>query len=304
MSQATANILMVRPVRFGFNEQTAESNAFQEATSQEFVQTKALHEFDTMVAGLRKEGVNVLVFEDTPEPFTPDSVFPNNWVSFHENGEVILYPMQAPNRRQERRMDIIENLKDRFSIEKIVDLSYFETENKFLEGTGSMVLDRIHKIAYACLSPRTNAMVLERFGKETGYEIISFEAVDAAQKAIYHTNVLMCIGNEFVVICLEAIANVSERNRVVERLEATAKTIVEISEQQMNCFAGNMLLVTNHRQEKLLVMSTSSFESLTTKQRDLLANYAKVLHFDLTTIEKNGGGSARCMLAEVYLQEK
>jgi hypothetical protein len=307
-TQTTSNILMIRPVRFGFNEQTAESNAFQDvalaAQTKGISQNAALHEFDAMVRWLRDNGVNVTVFDDTADPHTPDSIFPNNWVSFHQSGKVILYPMQAENRRLERRLDIIEALGQDFQVEQVIDLSYFEDENKFLEGTGSMVLDRKNRIAYACLSPRTNLDVLTVFSKVIDYKIVTFDATDINNKAIYHTNVVMCVGDVFVVICLEAIKNLDERFAIRETIEKSGKEVIEISLDQMNHFAGNMLLVNNAKGEKLLVMSTSAYQSLTPKQRAQLDDYARLTHFDLTMIEGNGGGSARCMMAEVHLPRK
>jgi hypothetical protein len=306
--QTTSNILMIRPVRFGFNEQTAESNAFQDvavaAQTKSISQDAALQEFDAMVRWLQDNGVNVMVFDDTAEPHTPDSIFPNNWVSFHQSGKVILYPMQAQNRRLERRMDIIEALGDNFQVEQVIDLSYFEAENKFLEGTGSMVLDRKNRIAYACLSPRTNEDVLVAFSKVIDYKIVTFDATDINNKAIYHTNVVMCVGDVFVVICLEAIKNLDERLLVRETITKSGKEVIEISLDQMNRFAGNMLLVNNTKGEKLLVMSTSAYQSLTPKQITQLDDYARLTHFDLSMIEGNGGGSARCMMAEVHLPRK
>jgi hypothetical protein len=307
-SQTTSNILMIRPVNFGFNQETAESNAFQNAEfgeqNKDQSQQIALREFDEMVGQLRKFGVNVIVVEDTSEPYTPDSIFPNNWVSFHGNGSVITYPMQAENRRLERREDIIEQLSDSFYINRRIDLSGFELENKFLEGTGSMVLDRKFKIAYACLSPRTNVDVLKEFSAQMNYEIVSFNAVDGAEKQIYHTNVVMCIGDMFAVICLDAIPDLDERLIVRNSLEQSGKRIVEISLEQMNQFAGNMLEIKSQKGEKMLVMSSSAYYSLTPKQIDILDDYCIIHHFDLSMIEGNGGGSARCMMAEIHLPMK
>ncbi|WP_337040531.1 citrulline utilization hydrolase CtlX [Emticicia sp. 17c] len=308
-AQVTSNILMIRPVNFAFNLQTAESNAFQDTNSQtldlEITQENALREFDTMVSQLRAIGVNVIVYEDTPKPYTPDSIFPNNWVSFHHSGKVCLYPMQAENRRLERRSDIIEELGKDFHVETIIDLTAFEEENKFLEGTGSLVLDRMHRIAYASLSPRTNEDVLKAWEeKMNGYKIVKFTSVDAEDKEIYHTNVMMCIGDTFAVICLKAIKDLDERLMVKESLESTGKNIIEISLEQMNNFAGNMLLVENQKGHRILVMSTRAYESLTPAQRKELEEFANVLHFDLNIIETCGGGSARCMMAEVHLPNK
>ena len=300
--QSTNSILMIRPVSFGFNEQTADSNAFQNRDAdQQAVQDKALAEFDGFVNTLKENGVSVIVVDDTPQPHTPDSIFPNNWVSFHADGNVFLYPMQAENRRLERREDIISKLEDTFKVAHVIDLSRFEAENKFLEGTGSMVLDRENKIAYACLSPRTDQEVLKLFGEQAGYQIISFEAADANGKAIYHTNVLMCIGSRFAVICADSIPNPHEKVVVLESLRSTQKEVIAISFDQMNRFAGNMLEVKNAKGETLIVMSQNSYQALDEEQRPALEKYGKLVYADINTIETNGGGSARCMMAEVHL---
>lgn len=300
--QTTSTILMIRPVNFGFNEQTAGSNAFQiRNAKQQQVQDNALKEFDNLVNVLRENGVKVIVIDDTPEPHTPDSIFPNNWVSFHGDGNVFLYPMMAKNRRLERREDIIMQLEDGFKISHIIDLSRFEHENKFLEGTGSMVLDREHKIAYACLSPRTNKEVLDLFCSQSGYKPVLFHAVDENGMDIYHTNVLMCIGSSFAVICLNSIKDESEKENVINSLKSTQKQIVAISFEQMNHFAGNMLEINDQSGESLLVMSKSAWNSLNYEQRAILTSFSRPLYADISTIETNGGGSARCMIAEVHL---
>ncbi|WP_184549716.1 citrulline utilization hydrolase CtlX [Mucilaginibacter sp. FT3.2] len=301
-NQSTSNILMIRPVSFGFNEQTAASNAFQNRDAdQQAVQDKALAEFDHFVKTLEHHGVSVTVVNDTPLPHTPDSIFPNNWVSFHSDGTIFLYPMQAENRRLERREDIITDLEDKFKVGHIIDLSRFEADHRFLEGTGSMVLDRANKIAYACLSPRTDKEVLDLFCEQAGYTAISFEATDEHSKAIYHTNVLMCVGSKFAVICADSIPNPHERIVVLESLKSTQKEVVEISFEQMNQFAGNMLEVKNKTGETLIVMSKNAFSSLTEEQKLSLEKYGKLVYADINTIETNGGGSARCMMAEIHL---
>ncbi|MGZ3813702.1 MAG: citrulline utilization hydrolase CtlX [Mucilaginibacter sp.] len=301
-NQTTSTILMIRPVNFGFNEQTAGSNAFQNRNAaQQQVQDNALKEFDNLVKVLRENDVEVIVIDDTHEPHTPDSIFPNNWVSFHQDGSVFLYPMMAKNRRLERREDIIMQLEDEFRIKHVIDLSRFEHDNKFLEGTGSMVLDRENKIAYACISPRTDREVLALFCEQTGYKEVSFHAVDEHKQAIYHTNVLMCIGSKFAVICLDSIADDHEKNDVISVLKLTHKEIVNISFTQMNQFAGNMLELKNQAGETLLVMSQNAYRSLNEVQKATLGKYCKLLHADINTIENNGGGSARCMIAEVHL---
>lgn len=302
MSQSTSNILMIRPVAFGFNAQTAESNAFQSKDDdQQAVQQKAIAEFDNFVQILRDNGVNVIVINDTPEPHTPDSIFPNNWVSFHDSGDIILYPMQAENRRLERREDIIEQLEESFAAKHVIDLSRFEQKNEFLEGTGSMVLDRPNKIAYACLSPRTNAEVLKAYCNYTGYKAVTFDAVDQNGQAIYHTNVLMALGTAFAVICLDSISDTSEKELVIKSLQDTGKEIINITFDQMNHFAGNMLEVKNTSGDTLIVMSKAAFDSLTSGQKSALEKYGKLVYADINTIETNGGGSARCMMAEVHL---
>lgn len=302
MNYEPRTILMIRPVNFGYNEQTADSNAFQNPDAdQQHVQEKALAEFDAFVQILRGNGVDVTVIEDTPEPHTPDSIFPNNWVSFHENGDVFLYPMQAENRRLERREDIIRKLEERFKVSHVIDLSRFEKQDRFLEGTGSMVLDRENKIAYACLSPRTDADVLNTFCEHAGYKPVIFNAVDKNGKAIYHTNVLMAIAAKYVVICLEAIADDDEMEAVIDTVAESEKEIIAISFEQMNQFAGNMLEVYNDKGESLIVMSQAAWASLDDEQKEVLSSFSKPVFADISTIEKNGGGSVRCMMAEVWL---
>ncbi|WP_199269780.1 citrulline utilization hydrolase CtlX [Mucilaginibacter lacusdianchii] len=300
MGQSTSNLLMIRPASFGFNEQTAESNTFQKNTN-ELVHEKALQEFDAFVNLLSSRGVSVMVQKDTDQPQKPDAIFPNNWVSFHENGDVILYPMQAENRRFERREDIIRKLEDRFQVNHIIDLSRFELQDKFLESTGSMVLDRENKLAYACLSPRTNEEVLQNVCEYLGYQAITFNAVNNTGQAIYHTNVMMCIGSQFAIICLDSITHDNEKQKVIESLKVTGKEIIAIELAQLNHFAGNMLEVTNNEGKKILVMSKSAYSCLNSVQVESLKQYVEIIYADLTTIEAVGGGSARCMLAEVHL---
>lgn len=301
--QSTAHIMMIRPARFAFNTETAASNEFQQAalTQPDSIQTEATEEFDLMVSQMKNTGIDLHIFDDTEEVNRPDAVFSNNWVSFHQSGKVVLYPMMAENRRIERRLDIIEALKKDYKVEEIIDLTYFEKQGKFLEGTGSIVLDRRYKVAYACLSPRTHPEVLDAFADAMGYEVVSFSASDENDKPIYHTNVLMCVGDIFAVVCLEAIKNPDQRQLVRSVLEETNKYIVEISLDQVRHFAGNMLMVRNIKQDKFLVMSTRAYESLTKNQREVLNDYAQICHSDLEVIENNGGGSARCMMTEIHL---
>ena len=307
-SQTTSRLLMIRPVHFAFNQQTAESNAFQNsqlaALTNDVVQQGAQHEFDEMVRQLQAIGVDVTIYEDTLDSYTPDSIFPNNWVSFHASGTVVLYPMQAENRRLERRRDIIDDLAQTYHVARIVDLTHFEQEGKFLEGTGSLVLDRMHRVAFACLSPRTHPDVLAEFGRQTGYRTVSFRATDTNGQAIYHTNVVMCITDTLAIVCLSAISNPDERLMIRQELEGLNKRVIDISPDQVAHFAGNMLMVKTGKGQKLLIMSTRAYESLTPKQIDLLDDYATLLHFDLPIIENAGGGSARCMIAEVHLPRK
>lgn len=298
----TSQLLMIRPINFGFNGQTAESNAFQKNGAQAEVQQKALYEFDVFVKVLHANGVEVKVIDDTPELHTPDSIFPNNWISFHENGSVFLYPMLAENRRLERK--VFRSIKEAFEIGQVFDLSYFEQQNQFLEGTGSMVFDRENKLAYACLSPRTNQKVLAEFCRLSGYKAVTFQATDQAGKAIYHTNVLMALGNRFAVICLDSIQDNTEKSTVKEALTQFEKEIVEISFEQMNAFAGNMLQLKNNLGESLLVMSEAAFSALKEAQIKKLKKYCRLIYSPLNTIETNGGGSARCMMAEVFLPVK
>ncbi|HUP11662.1 MAG TPA: arginine deiminase-related protein [Niastella sp.] len=298
--QTTSRILMIRPVNFEFNAQTAVNNAFQVAGADAAAQEKAQKEFDDLVALLRSNDINVTVIDDTPEPHTPDSIFPNNWISFHDNGAICLYPMFAGNRRQERKPAVIQQLKQTFNITNTYDLTGYENDQLFLEGTGSMVLDRNHKLAYACLSPRTHQQVLDDFCKQMGYRPVLFTAIDGNGKAIYHTNVMMCVADRYVVVCLESIPNHAEFQMMQETIGKTGKELVSISFEQMNRFAGNMLQVQNKRGEKLLVMSSQAYQSLQPEQIKKLEGYNRILHAPLTTIETNGGGSARCMMAEVF----
>jgi hypothetical protein len=301
--QITSNVLMIRPVNFSFNEQTAESNKFQTKGSEGNVNNSAQAAFDEFVEQLALRGINVMVVEDTPEPFTPDSIFPNNWISMHHSGKVILYPMEAPNRRAERRKDILDKIRQKFDLDVVLDFTHFEGENKFLEGTGSLVLDRMHRVAFACISSRTNPEVLAAWQKQINYEIITFNAFDQSQHPVYHTNVVMCMGDAFCVICLESISNLDERLTVKQKLEALGKEVIEISLEQMNNFAGNMLLLKNKNEKKFLVMSNRAYNSLTKQQIELLEDYAEIIHPDLGVIETYGGGSARCMIAEIHLPE-
>jgi len=300
----TSNILMIRPVQFAFNAETAVNNSFQTPTIGETVQEKALQEFDAFVEKLVQNGVDVLVVQDTEEPHTPDSIFPNNWISFHENGTVCLYPMFAINRRQERKQYVKDTITQHFHANRIFDFTSYEQQNLFLEGTGSMVLDRENKMAYACLSPRTNKDVLKDFCAQMNYTPITFIANDVDGKPIYHTNVMMCVADKYVVICMDSISAEHEKAYVKTAIESSGKQIVDISFDQMNHFAGNMLQIKNKQGEPLLVMSSQAYQHLSTEQINTLESFNKIVHSDITTIETNGGGSARCMMAEIFLPSK
>lgn len=305
--QITSNIIMIRPIGFDLNEQTLASNAFQQQEKNNTaadIQQHALAEFDNFVELLRQHKVNVIVYQDTPEPFTPDSIFPNNWVSFHADGTVYLYPMQAPNRRQERRPDIISDLKNNqsFEVAAITNLTAHEHKDRFLEGTGSLILDRVNHIAYACLSPRTHAEVLTNWAALANYQLVIFHALDKDQKPIYHTNVVMCVGDTFAVVCLDCISTLEEKQNLQTILADTGHEIIPISIEQLHHFAGNMLQVRNTKGERILVMSQQAANSLSADQINRLQQLNDfILTPALPTIEKYGGGSARCMMAEVFL---
>lgn len=301
--QTTSKVLMIRPVKFGFNEQTAGNNSFQKRGYEQSAQEMALEEFDNFVTLLRSNGVEVVVVEDTPEPHTPDSIFPNNWFSTHSTGELVLYPMCALNRRLERKESVLNVLKqigDKGKAKKTVDLTYWERENLFLEGTGSLIFDRKNRLAFACRSLRCDIKVLEDFCAKMDYEYLDFGAYDREGKPIYHTNVMMCIGEKFVVACLDSIRDINERTDFIEFVEDCDKELIEITMEQMEEFAGNMLQLKNKDGDPLLIMSATAKRSLTSEQLDRLNSYCKIVSPELESIEVNGGGSARCMLAEIF----
>ena len=310
MKQITNTIMMIKPVGFRYNEQTAVNNYYQKVLANltaEQTQENALSEFNAFVDKLRNAGVNVVVVEDTEYPDTPDSIFPNNWVSFHENGIVGLYPMYAENRRDERREDIFDTLVDEhgFSIEEIKDFTESEEHDKFLEGTGSVVLDRENKICYAAISVRTDEIAVMQFCEEFSYRPVCFTAnqdVDGERMAIYHTNVMMCVADKFAVICLDSIDNKIEKENIIENLIECGKEIIEITEAQKHRFAGNMLQVMGDK--PYIVMSNSAYNSLSESQIKTIENHCSILYSSLDTIEACGGGSARCMMAEIFLAKK
>lgn len=311
MKQITNTILMVRPVSFRTNEQTAVNNYYQkvlDSLTPETIQFKALQEFDEYVNKLRAIGVDVIVVNDTKEFDTPDSIFPNNWMSFHENGDVGLYPMFAKNRRLERRDDIFETLENLgFVIENIVDYTSAEAEELFLEGTGSLLLDRVNKKAYCALSPRADEDLFIEFCEDFEYTPVpftSYQTVENKRLPIYHTNVIMCLGEKFSVICLDSIDDKKERKNVLKHLKEDGKEVINITEEQVNNFAGNMLQVIGHNDERFTIMSKSAYESLNKQQLNQLKKHGNILYSSLDTIEACGGGSARCMMAEVFLPKE
>ena len=304
--QTTNTILLIEPVAFGYNAETAANNYFMRVPDEPAgrIQDKALAEFRDMVALLRSAGIKVIVERDTPEPVTPDSIFPNNWVSFHERGTAVLYPMYAESRRNERQLDIFNRLESEgFTFPEIIDLCMYEQQRMFLEGTGSMVLDRENRIAYAALSERTNARVFREFCNQLEYEAVSFTArqqVGNQRLAIYHTNVVMSVAEQFAIVCMDAIDNPAERKQLVDRLRSCGKEVIEITEEQLHRYAGNMLQLKNERGKLKLVMSGSAYASLRPEQISRLGFYTDLLVCDVPTIEKYGGGSVRCMIAEIF----
>ena len=304
-SQLANAVLMIRPARFESNAMTAESNRFQRQTdaTPEQLQQAAATEFESIGDALEEKGVTVIRIDDTAEPHTPDSIFPNNWVSFHADGTVVLYPMEAANRRTERRQDVIELLSREhgFQVTEIVDFSPHEEEGHYLEGTGSMVLDRVNRVAYACLSSRTHLDVLGEFAQRMDYEIVAFDAIDSDGAAIYHTNVLMNVGESLAVICAESIPDPAQREAILQRLTETKHEVVTLTYEQMDAFAGNMLELRAANGERLIAMSSRARESLTKEQLETIEGYGKIIDADIQTIEDSAGGSVRCMLAEIHL---
>ena len=304
--QITDTVLMIRPVRFRTNEETIVNNYFQKGINitQEEINRKAQQEFDTLVQKLREVGVHVIQVEDIYEQDTPDSIFPNNWISFHNNGDVAIYPMFAENRRRERREDILDIVEEAgFEIENVFDYTEAENEGIFLEGTGAMVLDRIHRKAYCALSPRASEELFIEFCEDFEYTPVIFRAfqkTDGELKPIYHTNVMMALGRTFAIVCLDTIEDKNERKNVLNHLKEDKKEIITISREQVNYYAGNMLEVKG-KEHSYLVMSQTAYESLTPQQIEAIERHTQILYSDLSTIEICGGGSARCMLAEVFL---
>ncbi|HVX51724.1 MAG TPA: arginine deiminase-related protein [Chitinophagaceae bacterium] len=306
MNQVATTILMIRPAAFGYNTETAANNVFQSATmlSQEEVQQKAVQEFDVFAEALRKKGINVIVVQDSPLPVKPDAIFPNNWFCTLQDGTIAVFPMYAPNRRLEKRDDMLETLMNEYDAKDVEDWSEYEAENLFLEGTGSMIIDHANKLIYACLSPRTNKTVLGKFANAHGYKAITFTATDENGVQVYHTNVIMHIGETYAVICLESIPDETERIAVSQLLTTTGHEIIPITLQQVHAYAGNMLQVKNSKGKKFTILSRQAFKALTGGQKDILKIHTTLLPVDIPTIETIGGGSVRCMMAEIFLQRK
>ena len=309
MAQSTNSILMIRPINFGYNKETAKDNHYQ--TKDSIIKNSnesAQKEFDNMVMNLKQNGISVHVFQDDKNDDTPDSIFPNNWVSFHENGDVGLYPMYAKNRRLERRPEVLEFLENEgFTISNVVDYSSAESENKFLEGTGSMILDRENRVAYCSISNRSNEDLFIEFCEDFEFTPVlfnSFQSVGDKRLPIYHTNVMMCIASDYVIVCLDSLDDKKQRKNVSNFINNTGKKLIEISENQVESFAGNMLELLNDKGESILVMSSSAEDSLNENQKNIIKKYSRIVSSDINTIEACGGGSARCMMAEIFLPKK
>lgn len=306
MTQTTSHILMVRPRHFGFNTQTAGNNVFQGkmSLSNTEVQANAVAEFNTFVEVLTRKGIHVHVVDDTDAPIKPDAVFPNNWFCSMRDGTLFIFPMFAPNRRLERRSDIISDLERNFQIKRVEDWSAYEKENCILEGTGSIVFDHVNKNLFACLSPRTDEMLVEKFAKQVGYKPIIFTAEDEQEMLIYHTNVMLHIGVDYAVVCLDAIRSTSEKELVQEKLSLNGRKIVAISLAQMRQYAGNMLQVQNDFGHLFTVLSAQAMASLSDEQKKTIMESSELLPVDILVIETIGGGSARCMMAEIFFTAK
>jgi len=301
-AQSTGSVLMIRPGRFYPNPETAADNVFQRNVDRgsDALTLMARKEFDAAVENLRAVGVNVHVFEDTAQPEKPDAVFPNNWISTHDDGRIALFPMYSAVRRRERRQDVVEELRKHYRVTEVIDYSAFEDEGCWLEGTGSLVLDHLNKIAYVSLSQRSNPKVIQRFADDFSYEPVTFTSIGPNGQPIYHTNVIMCVGTEFAMVGLEMIRNKAKRQQVRARLEKTGKYIAELSPCQIANFAGNAVELHNEGGEKLLVLSRRAARTLTEQQRQTLTRYARLVPLGLPTIEL-GGGSARCMIGTIHL---
>ncbi|NND04792.1 MAG: amidinotransferase [Saprospiraceae bacterium] len=305
--QCASSVLMVRPAHFCYNDQTAVDNAFMQEPkdiSDGTLQERAVIEFNGMVHHLTDYGIDVVVLEDTPDPVKPDALFPNNWISMHDNGSIITYAMRAEKRRAERREDIIDHLSEKFGFDRRYSLEQYEEKGQYLESTGSMVLDRINSVVYACLSERTNPLILDKFCALTGYERVVFAAIDKDDNPIYHTNVMMCIGDSFALLCAESIVQPHDRLAVISELESSGRELIEINYDQLHAFAGNMIQLKSGKGKDVIVLSEQAFQSLSPDQVDQLKLYGSLLPISIPTIEAVGGGSVRCMMAEIFPPKK
>ena len=302
MKQSTNTVLLVSPTSFGFNPETAGSNVFQHDVqlAKKVIHQSAQEEWERVCAMLVKEKINVIAVMDTNKPIKPDALFPNNWISTHQDGKLILYPLLAHNRRIEKRLDIVNQFTQKYSVTDIVDLSFYEKENQFLEGTGSMVLDRINKIIYACLSVRTYIEPLEHLAKLLGYQVVAFHAYNH-EKPIYHTNVVMSVGSDWATICFDAIPDIEERRKIKDFFSRTGKTVVELSLKQIDAFAGNILELESIEGKRKIIMSKTTYDSLDKGQIETFTSFGDICYTDVSTIEKVGGGGIRCLIAEVFL---
>ena len=306
-NQCASTIMLIRPANFGFNEETASSNSFQKSRNDNNltdISNLAIAEFNHFTDTLIQHGIGTIIIDDTPLPIKPDAIFPNNWISTHSDGTIVLYPMFAPNRRMERRADIVALLKENYDVNRIIDWSHHENQGIFLEGTGSIVFDHNHKTAFACSSPRTNKELFLELCDLLEYTPVYFKALDNRQNEIYHCNVVMNIGEHFAIVCLDCIPSLQEKALVIEILKKNNLHIIPISIDQMMQFAGNMLSVQNQQKVSFLVMSQTAFKSLSSKQKQEINLYAQCLPVNIPTIESIGGGSARCMMAEIFLPGK
>jgi len=302
-SQVPACIFMVRPATFGFNSDTASTNAFQHSASgTENIQDTALAEFDAAVETIKNAGIELLVMDDTLFPEKPDAIFPNNWISLHEDGKLVLYPMMAPNRRLERRREYIEMIINRFGHHEIIDLTFYEEQHRYLEGTGSIVFDHPNKIAYSCRSLRTDEAVLHDLCTRLGYTPFLFDAVDENGKSIYHTNVMLSVGEKVAVVCLDSIWSESDQERLLGSFASTGHRVISISYQQMRSFAGNMIEVQSKKGKRFNLLSQNALESLLDGQIKELSRYVELLPVSIPTIEKYGGGGIRCMVAGIHMK--
>ena len=298
--QTAKKILMVRPAHFAYNEETAKNNHFQNKSTLPNLNERAVKEFDDFVDILRKNNIEVIVVQDTIEPHTPDSIFPNNWFSTHSTRELVIYPMFAENRRLERKSQALDIIEEHYHEHKVVDLTKWEDKNRFLEGTGSLILDHCNRVVYACRSERTDDIVFEEFYTKMNFEPELFNAYDENGQLIYHTNVMLSIGEKFAVICAESITDEKRRASVINRLKNSKKEVVEISYEQMKNFCANVIEVRNSKNESCLIMSQTAKSAFTNEQIETLEQYCKIISSPLSTIEQTGGGSARCMIAEIF----